>query len=214
MSAGTPRTVETMETKVSRDVYRYTFDAKTSLSEVRDSLFLAVFSAEGLHGRSQVLLFPPADPAAQPTTNDPVAGQVVGLISSFPANFLQSSSYQVMDVTNVTGVARNDPVTLDHGLPAHLAWTWDPASGGAYASPQFQTNPPVQTDPGSGAPVPYDQRSLGPVANFQGAGRLDIKYRPDAHPRAGTLGSGVAVVRVQGLIYTTGAPYALSKPIN
>lgn len=56
MSAGTPRVVEHMETRMSRDVYRYTFDEKTSLTEVRDSLFLAVFSAEGLHGRSQVRL--------------------------------------------------------------------------------------------------------------------------------------------------------------
>jgi len=41
---------------MSRDVYRYTFNEKTSLAEVRDSLFLAVFSAEGLHGRAQVRL--------------------------------------------------------------------------------------------------------------------------------------------------------------
>jgi hypothetical protein len=45
-----------MEARMSRDVYRYTFDAKTSLTEVRDSLFLAVFSAEGVHGRTQVRL--------------------------------------------------------------------------------------------------------------------------------------------------------------
>ncbi len=41
---------------MSRDVYRYRFDEKTPLAEVRDSLFLAAFSAEGLHGRSQVRL--------------------------------------------------------------------------------------------------------------------------------------------------------------
>lgn len=41
---------------MSRDVYRYTFDEKTSLTEVRDSLFLAAFSAEGIHGRAQVRL--------------------------------------------------------------------------------------------------------------------------------------------------------------
>ncbi|MBI3184643.1 MAG: hypothetical protein HYZ28_21105 [Myxococcales bacterium] len=38
------------------DVYRYTFDEKTPQAEVRDSLFLAVFCAEGLHGRAQVRL--------------------------------------------------------------------------------------------------------------------------------------------------------------
>ncbi len=41
---------------MSREVYRYHFDEKVSLAEVRDSLFLAVFSTEGLHGRSQVRL--------------------------------------------------------------------------------------------------------------------------------------------------------------
>ncbi len=41
---------------MSRNIYRYTFDDKTSLTEVRDSLFLAVFSAEGVHGRAQVRL--------------------------------------------------------------------------------------------------------------------------------------------------------------
>ena len=38
------------------DFYRYTFTKETSLVEVENSLFLAVFSAEGLHGRAQVRL--------------------------------------------------------------------------------------------------------------------------------------------------------------
>lgn len=41
---------------MSRDIYRYTFDVKISMTEVRDSLFLAVFCAEGLHGPAQVRL--------------------------------------------------------------------------------------------------------------------------------------------------------------
>lgn len=41
---------------MSRDVYRYTFDERTPMNEVRDSLFLAVFSAEGIHGQAQVRL--------------------------------------------------------------------------------------------------------------------------------------------------------------
>jgi len=41
---------------MSRPVYRYTFDPKTSLAEARDSLFLSVFAAEGIHGRAQVRL--------------------------------------------------------------------------------------------------------------------------------------------------------------
>lgn len=41
---------------MSQDVYRYSFDEKTSLPEVRDSLMLAVLSAEGIHGRARVRL--------------------------------------------------------------------------------------------------------------------------------------------------------------
>ena len=38
----------------------------------------SVTSNQFLKGRAQVLLFPPADPTATPTTEDPVAGQVAG----------------------------------------------------------------------------------------------------------------------------------------
>ncbi len=39
---------------MSHDVYRYAFDEETSMIEVRDSLFLAIFCAEGLHGPARV----------------------------------------------------------------------------------------------------------------------------------------------------------------
>jgi hypothetical protein len=222
--AGTYATPQPTANEIRRESFVETFIGRYTIGPPRFSdqaSTIHIFSNgrnatsnQYLQGRSQIILFPPADPAAQPTTNDPVAGQVVGLITSFPANFLQSSSYQVMDVTNVPGVASNDPTALDHGLPAHLAWTWDPAAGGAYATPQFQTNPSVQTDPVTGAAVALNEKSLGPVANFQGAGRVDIEYTPDPHPRPGTLGSGVVHVRIEGLINTTGSTYALAKQIN
>jgi hypothetical protein len=41
---------------MNRDVYRYQFGDRIPLAEVRDSLFLAVYSAEGLHGPAQVRL--------------------------------------------------------------------------------------------------------------------------------------------------------------
>jgi hypothetical protein len=171
-------------------------------------------SNQFLHARSQIILFTPADPAAKPTTNDPVAGMVTGLVSTFPQSFLQSSSYQVFDVTNVPGVASNDPKALDHGLPSHLAITWDPVSGGTYATPQFTSTPAVQTNAATGTPFPLLGGSGGAVAYFQGTGFLDIKYVPDAHPRAGTRGSGTAVVTIQGLVNTTGATDAIAKQIN
>jgi hypothetical protein len=173
-----------------------------------------VVSNQFLNARAEILLVTPADPTAKPTTNDPAAGQINGLITTFPANYLQSSSNLFMDVTNLPGVASNDPNALDHGLPSRLAWTWDPVSGGLYASPQFASNPPVQTAPMSSVPIPVNPRSLGSVGSFNGTGVLDIQYLPDAHPKPGSLGSGAAVVTLQGLINTTGATYSLAKPIN
>jgi hypothetical protein len=171
-------------------------------------------SNQFLHARAQIILFTPADPAAKPTTNDPVAGMVTGLVSTFPQSFLQSSSYNVFDVTNLPGVASNDPGALDQGLPSHLAIKWDPVSGGTYATPQFTSTPAVQTNAVTGQPFPLLGGSGGAVAYFQGAGLLDIKYVPDAHPRAGTRGSGTAIVTIQALVNTTGATDAIAKQIN
>ena len=41
---------------MSRDVYRYRFNRAAPMGDVRDSLHLAIFAAEGLHGRAQVRL--------------------------------------------------------------------------------------------------------------------------------------------------------------
>ncbi len=80
----------------------------------------SVTSNQFLNGRGQLLIFPPADPTATPTTLDPVAGQVTGLMSVFAANILQSGSVLFAEMTNVPGVASNDPSALDHGLPSQL----------------------------------------------------------------------------------------------
>src|SRR5262249_5980637 len=112
----------------------------------------SAMSNQFLHSRTQIILFTPADPTATPTTNDPVAGQVVGLVSAFPLSFLNSSSYLMLNVTTVPGTLSNDPSALDHGLPSHLAITPDPVSGGVYAGPQFTSTPPVQTNAATGQP--------------------------------------------------------------
>jgi hypothetical protein len=171
-------------------------------------------SNQFLHSRSQIILFTPADPAAKPTTNDPVAGQVVGLVSAFPLSFLNSSSYLIMNVTNLPGVASNDPSALDHGMPAHLAITPDPVSGGVYAGPQFTSTPAVQTNATTGQPFPLLPGTGGAVGFLGGTGVLDIHYVPDTHARAGTLGSGTAIVTIQALVNTTGATSAIAQQIN
>ena len=47
-----------------------------------------------------------------------------------------------------------------------------------------------------------------------GVGELDIKYVPDVHPKAGTRGSGTAIVTITALVNTTGATSAIAQPIN
>ena len=38
------------------EAYKFTFEKRVSLSDAVESLYLAIFSAEGLHGRAQVRL--------------------------------------------------------------------------------------------------------------------------------------------------------------
>ncbi len=176
----------------------------------------SVSSNQFLTGRGQVLLFPPADPTATPTTEDPVAGQVVAQISLFAANVLQSGTVLFAQATNVPGVASNDPGALDHGLPSHLAFQIDPGgvSGGTYSTPAYTTTPPTITDPTTRQALPLEGGSGGAVAFNQGAGIIDIKYEPDNHLRARASQSGTVVVKMQGLINVTGVLNPLYKGIN
>jgi len=41
---------------MTRELYRYTFNSKISIRDIEETLFLAVLTAEGLHGRSRVRL--------------------------------------------------------------------------------------------------------------------------------------------------------------
>jgi hypothetical protein len=175
-----------------------------------------VTSNQFLTGRGQVLLFPPADPNATPTTEDPVAGQTVGLISLFSANILQSGSVLFAEAGNVPGVASNDPAALDHGLPSHLAFQIDPGgvSGGTYSTPQYTTTPPTITNPSTGAALTLTGGSGGAVAFNQGAGVVDIKYMPNNRLHTGASQSGTVLVRMQGLINLTGVLNPLYKGIN
>src|SRR5262249_23751868 len=136
------------------------------------------FSNQFLLGRGQIMLFPPADPTAKPTTNDPVAGQVTGLVFLMDASILQSGNLIIAEASNLPGVASNDKRALDHGLPSRLAFMIDPGgvTGGTYATPAYYTVPFTVTDPATGMAVPLAGGSGGAVAFKQGAGFLDIKY--------------------------------------
>jgi hypothetical protein len=169
-----------------------------------------VTSNQSLNARAQVLLLPPADPSASPTVNDPMAGQVAGLLSLFPANALQSGSSLFAEITNRPGVASNDPSALDHGLPSHLQFSIDSGgvNGGVYATPAYT----VTTSAGQSSLLVGG--SGGAVAFNQGGGVIDIKYTPTDHLRDDARQSGTVIVRVQGLINTTGVTNPLYKGIN
>jgi len=176
----------------------------------------SVTSNQFLNGRAQIVLFAPANLTAKPTTNDPLAGQIAGLFTTFPANVLQSSSSLFAEVTNLPGVASNDAGALDHGLPSRVQFLIDPGgvSGGLYATPIFTTTPATIIDATTGQALPVAGGSGGAVAFTQGAGMIDIKYLPTNRLRAGASQSGTVIVRAQGLINTTGALNALYKGIN
>jgi hypothetical protein len=176
----------------------------------------SVASNQFSHGRGQLLLFPPADPTATPNTSDPLAGRVAGLLFLNAANVLQSGTLLFAEVTNLPGVASNDPTTLDHGLPSHLSFAIDPGgvTGGIYVVPAFTTTPATLTSATTGVPVALTGGSGGAVATNQGAGVVDITYVPDSHPRAGAVQSGKVLVRVQGLLNVTGAINPLLQAIN
>jgi hypothetical protein len=176
----------------------------------------SVTSNQFRNGRAQILLFPPADPTAAPTTLDPLAGRVSGLVSVFTTNILQSGSSLFAEAANLPGVASNDPAALDHGLPSRLAFRIDPVgvSGGAYSTPSFTTTPATVSDPATRQELPPLGGSGGAVAFNQGAGVLDIQYLPDHRLHAGASQSGKVIVRLQGLNNLTGVLNPLYKGIN
>jgi hypothetical protein len=169
-----------------------------------------VTSNQSLNGRAQLLIFPPSDPTATPTTLDPVAGKVTGLFSLFAANALQSGTVLFAEVTNLPNVASSDPSMLDNGLPSQLQFLIDPngVSGGIYSTPAYT----VTTASGQSSLITGG--SGGAVAFNQGGGVMEIKYIPTNHLRAGASQSGTVIVRMQGLINTTGVTNPLYSGIN
>jgi hypothetical protein len=176
----------------------------------------SVTSNQFLNGRAQLIIFPPSDPTATPTTLDPVAGLETGLMSAFAANILQSGSVLFAEVSNVPGIASSDPSALDHGLPSQLEFTIDPGglSGGVYSTPDYVTTPATLTNADTGQAVPVTGGSGGAVAFNQGAGLVNIQYIPTRGPHGAALQSGKVIVRVQGLINTTGVLNPIYAGIN
>ncbi|MGC8642554.1 MAG: hypothetical protein ACP5XB_22080 [Isosphaeraceae bacterium] len=186
----TPRTPTPAE--IQRETFTAKFIGTYTVGPPRfsdRSLTLHAYSKDGgsnqfLMGKLQMVLFPPANPHATPNPGDPYANQVTGLAALFTQNYLQTGGLLLLDL-NGSPVPASNP----DALPTHLNWTFD----------SFASNGPY----------------IGPSLDFyQGAGVLDIKYLPDSHPQAGTLGSGRFVVAIQGVINTSQITSAISKVYN
>jgi hypothetical protein len=127
-------------------------------------------SNQFLKGKLELALFPPADPNATPNPGNPYANRVTGFAVFFPQNALQTAGMGILDLTGNPA-----PGSSPYALPTHVNWTYD----------SFSSNGPY----------------IGPSIDFfQGTGVLDIRYIPDHHPQAGTMGSGRFVIAIQGLI--------------
>jgi hypothetical protein len=131
--------------------------------------------------RFQFIIFEPKDPT-QPVT---------GVIHYLPANFLQSGGGIILDFNSPTGTEVN-------GLPTHLNWTHDAASGvpfvGAGTLPIFDGT----------APIPGTDKTTPPtIVDFNlGAGDTTLKFIPDKHTLPGTMGSGRVNIISRGLLNT------------
>jgi hypothetical protein len=187
---------QTPRTPTPAEVNRQTFTAKyigtytVGLPRFNDrSMTIHVYSKTGgsnqfLKGKLQLVIFPPANPNAQPNPGNPYANQVTGIAAVFTQNYLQTGGMAVLDLNGLPAPGAG-PFTL----PTHLNWTYDSfSSSGPYTGPVLDFN--------------------------QGTGIVDIQYIPDRHPQPGTMGSGRLIVAFQGVINTNQITSAIAKAIN
>ena len=159
--------------------------------------------------RFQYGIFEPTDPTQA----------VRGTLNLTAGNFLQNGADLILDLIGPTGSEIN-------GLPTKLFWIPDAnassstAFAGTGATLPAYSNFPANyfTSSGTLAPPPGSPQGLGPptsVNNWNmGLGEATFKYVPDAHPVAGSLGSGTVIFVLKGLLNYSGAGSQFDKNIN
>jgi hypothetical protein len=152
----------------------------------------------------QFVIFEPTNPA-QPVT---------GTMNFLGLNYLNNGSQMILDLMGPTGTEIN-------GLPTHLYWARDNASGGPFGGPgsalPAYNNFPSNYFNASGMLESPLQQGLPPtsVDNWNmGVGDAMFKYIPAKHPLPGTLGSGTVVLVFRGLINASGAQSTADKNYN
>jgi hypothetical protein len=147
-----------------------------------------------LKNHFEFFIFEPKDPT-QPVT---------GVINILGQNYLQNAANLNLDLKGPTGTEIN-------GLPTHLYWSRDSASGTAFsgtgsALPAY-SNFPANYFTSNGTLVSPLQQGLPPssVANWNlGVGDATLRFIPDKHPIAGSLGSGQVILVFRGLLNNSG----------
>ncbi len=152
----------------------------------------------------QFVIFEPTDPTKP----------VTGTMNFIGQNFLQNGTQLILDLEGPTG-------TEVDGLPTHLYWGRDSASGGPFGGPggalPAYNNFPANYFTADGNLASPLQQGLPPtsVDNWNmGVGDATFKYIPDKHPLPGTLGSGTVILVFRGLINASGAQSTLDKNYN
>ena len=134
-----------------------------------------VSSNQFAHGKGQVIIETAADAAGNP---DPTAS-FFGTAAIFPENTIYSGESVVLDLEGNPST-NPSPATAaydQNGLPTHMVWVPDTASGTGYT---------------------------GANGFGQGYGDMDAVYHPDKHPQKGTIASGKVTMLYQGLINKAG----------
>ncbi len=135
----------------------------------------AVRSNQFLHGKAQVVIATATDVGGAFSP----AARFYGTAALLPQNVLYSGETVVLDLEGNSSTNPNPSLLAYNaqGLPSHMAWVPDPASGTGYT---------------------------GATGFGQGYGYMDAVYHPDRHPQKGTTSSGKVTVLFQGLINTAG----------
>jgi hypothetical protein len=200
--AGTPQPTAAevaRETFIAKGVGRYTvgpgrFDTQSLTIRGHGKPATSSFSQ---NMNFQFLIFEPKD----------TSQTVNGAINFTSRSYLQNGANLVLDLVGPTS-------TEVGGLPTHLYWAHDAASGTAFngtggALPAYG-NFPRNYFTADGVPVaPGSANSPGPPSSVNnwnlGIGDATFTYIPDKHPVAGSVASGTVIIVFRGLLNYSGA---------
>lgn len=147
--------------------------------------------------------------------NEPTdrSSAVTGIMQFLVEDYPYTGGNIILDLRGPTGTEVN-------GLPTHLYWAHDPASGTIFTGtgsglPAYDNFPDNYFDSSGNLINPLENGGPSSVNNWNlGIGDATFKYIPDKHPMRGTLGSGKVLFVVRGLYNDSGAQSANDQNYN